>query len=235
MSESIPRRVESPNPTGQGSSAIDSSRLLAWVEPAIVTEFAPSPFDPAHARLTLDAAGRSADDHERFLRRWNGCYALHGALHLFGACAEPPNQSLDAWNRNDGWRASFGMLVEGCRFFAESAFGDQFGYREGRVVRLRALEARIEPVAATFSQWLESVLLDPHRWISVDLFEDAVRRHGSLPFGGHFGPPPAWTPSAAGLRADQVVVLPARDNMELRGAASIFASSNTRPAFGRSR
>ncbi len=235
MNDSIPRRVESPSSVGSASSGVDPSRLLAWVEPAIVSDFNPPPFDPSHARATLDAAGRSADDHTRFLSRWNGCYALNGALHLFGARPEPPNQSLDAWNRNDGWRASFGMLVEGCWFFAESAIGDQFGYRDGRVVRLRVLEARIEPVAATFSQWLESVLLDPHRWISIDVFEDAVRRHGPLPFGGHFGPPPTWVPSVGGLRGDQVVVLPARDNMELRGASSIFASSNTRPAFGRTR
>ncbi len=213
---------------------MDLDRLLAWVEPSIVAAFQPPPFDPACAQATLEAAGRSADDHARFLQRWNGCYALNGALHVFGARPEPPNQSLDAWNRNDGWREGFGMLVEGCWFFAESAFGDQFGYRDGKVVRLRMLDARIEPVAPNFAAWLEAAFLDPPRWLSLDLFDAAVRRLGALPFGGHFGPPPTW-PLGTPLRADALDVLPARDNLELRAASSIFSTTNTRPGGFRTR
>jgi hypothetical protein len=234
MTNPISRRAVTPNHGLGAATSMDSTRLLAWVEPSIVAEFVPPRFDAACARATLDAAGRSADDHARFLDRWNGCYAFGGALHVLGARPEPPNQSLDAWNRPDGWREAFGLLVEPCWFFAESAFGDQFGYRDGKVVRLRALEARVEPMASSFSQWLEAVFLDPQRWLSLDVFDAAVRRLGPLPFGGHFGPPPAWTQGSA-LRADQLDVLPARDNLELRGAASIFATSNTRPAFGRIR
>lgn len=234
MINPVPRRVVSPNQGLVASTAMDQSRLLTWVEPSIVAGFTPPPFDPACARATLDAAGRSADDHARFLQRWNGCYAFDGALHVLGARPEPPNQSLDAWNRADGWRQAFGLLIEYCWFFAETAFGDQFGYRDGKVVRLRVLEARIEPVATNFSEWIEAVFLDPHRWLSIDLFEAAVRRLGPLPFGGHFSPPPTWT-QGSGLHAEHLDVMPARDNLELRGAASIFASTVTRPAFGRVR
>lgn len=204
--------------------------LLTWIEPLIVPGFDPPPFDPQQARATLAAAGRSAEDHERFLARWNGCYALTGALHVFGARPDPPNQSLDAWNRHDGWRAAFGALVEGVTFFAENAFGDQFGYRDGKVVRLRVFEGRIERMAPDFAEWLTLVSVEPARFLATDLFEQCVRRLGPLPLGGHFAPPPTWVPSTS-LRVDQMTVLPSRDNMELRGAASMVSIS-TAPRAG---
>lgn len=234
MSNLSARGVVSPNRGLLPSTSMDLTRLFAWVEPSIVAAFSPPPFDAICAQATLAAAGRSHDDHGAFLQRWNGAYAFDGALHILGARTEPPNQSLDAWNRPDGWRQSFGLLVEPCWFFAETAFGDQFGYRDGKVVRLRVYEARVEPMASSFAEWVEQVVLDPQRWLSLDVFEGAVRRLGPLPFGGHFGPPPTWT-QGSNLRADQLDVMPSRDNLELRGAASIFATTNTRPAFGRPR
>jgi hypothetical protein len=209
-------------------------RLLRWVEPSIVAGFEAPAFDAAHVRTTLEHAGRSAQEHQRFLERWNGCYALNGALHLFGARADLPNQSLDRWNAPDGWRQSFGMLVETCWFFAENAFGDQFAYRDNKVWRLRVIDARFEPMATSFSEWLEATLLDPARWLSLDLFDACVRRLGPLPFGGHFGVPPTWA-APTPLRAELFDVLPARDNLELRAAASIFSATATRPGGFRPR
>ncbi|MEZ4393451.1 MAG: SMI1/KNR4 family protein [Polyangiales bacterium] len=201
-------------------------RLLGWIEPLVSTGFSTSPFEPEHAQATLQAAAGSAAEHERFLRRWNGCYALGGALHIFGACASPPNQSLDAWNRPDGWRSGFGPILDGVWFFAENAFGDQFAYRQRKVVRLRVFEARIEPIAASFSEWLGLVAMEPARFLATDLFEQCVRHHGPLPFGGHFAPPPTWHPTLE-LEVDEISVLPARDNMELRAAASMHSPTLT--------
>lgn len=195
-------------------------RLLEWIDPLVSPGFTPAPFDPARVQATRLAADPSADDHERLLQRWNGCYALGGALHLFGACEVPPNQSLDAWNRADGWRQGFGPILEGVWFFAENAFGDQFGYRHKKVVRLRVFEGRLEPIAASFSEWLGLVVTEPARFLATELFEQCVRAHGPLPFGGHFAPPPTWHPSIP-LRVDEISVLPARDNMELRAVAAM--------------
>lgn len=202
-------------------------RLLQWIEPLVVPGFDAPAYDPQHARTTLAAASeKSAADHERFLARWNGCYALDGALHILGAREAPPNQSLDAWNRPDGWRAAFGAVVDGVCFFAENAFGDQFGYRNKKVVRLRVFEGRLEPIAADFAEWLGLVSVEPARFLATDLFEQCVRRLGPLPLGGHFAPPPTWAPSTA-LRVDQMAVLPSRDNLELRGAASMVSVAST--------
>lgn len=199
---------------------MDLQRLLAWVEPTIVPGHAVPPFDPSAAAATMAAAGRSADDHAAFLRRWNGCYALRGALHLLGARDDVPNQSLDAWNRPDGWRQSFGMLIEGVSFFADSGLGDQFGYRDGKVVRLRVLDARVERMASSFGEWLELIFVEPGRYLSMDLFDAAVARLGPLPPGGHFAPAPTHSPGEP-INPRELEVMPCRDNLELRGASSM--------------
>lgn len=206
---------------------MDLQRLLAWVEPTIVPGGDAPPFDPAEARATMTAAGRSAEDHARFLQRWNGCYAMQGALHLLGARGDAPNQSLDAWNRPDGWRQSFGLLIDGVTFFADTGLGDQFGYRDGKVVRLRALDARLERMASSFGEWLELVFVEPARYLSLDLFEACVARLGPLPPGGHFAPPPTHAPGDPVI-AGALEVMPCRDNLELRGAASMVVRGSTR-------
>lgn len=207
---------------------MELEKLLAWVEPTIVPGHVAPPFDPGAARATMAAAGRSADDHARFLQRWNGAYALQGALHLFGARDDLPNQSLDAWNRPDGWTQSFGLLLDGVTFFADSGLGDQFGYRDGKVVRLRTLDARVERMASSFREWLEYVFVEPARYLSMDLFDACVARLGPLPPGGHFAPPPTHAPGDA-IAARDMEVMPCRDNLELRGAASMVVRGSKIP------
>lgn len=207
---------------------MDLQKLLAWVEPTIVPGHAAPPFENAAATATLKAAGRSAEDHHRFLYRWNGCYALHGALHFFGARSDVPNQSLDLWNRPDGWRQSFGLLLDGVTFFADSGLGDQFGYRDGKVVRLRVLDAKVERLASSFGEWLEMLFVEPNRYLSMDLFGACVARLGPLPTGGHFAPPPTYSPGDA-VDASQMEVMPCRDNLELRGAASMVVRGSKVP------
>jgi hypothetical protein len=209
---------------------MDLEKLLAWVEPTIVHGQSGPPFDASEARATMLAAGRSAEDHTRFLHRWNGCYALQGALHLLGARGDVPNQSLHAWNRADGWRQSFGMLIDGVTFFADSGLGDQFGYRDGKIVRLRTLEARVERMASSFAEWLELIFVEPTRYLSMDTFDACVARLGPLPPGGHFAPPPTHAPGDP-VVASELEIMPCRDNLELRGAASmVVRGSRVSPA-----
>ncbi|MDB4927575.1 MAG: hypothetical protein JWM10_59 [Myxococcaceae bacterium] len=207
---------------------MDLQKLLAWVEPTIVPGHVAPGFDVDAARATMAAAGRSAGDHTKFLRRWNGCYALQGALHLLGARNDLPNQSLDEWNRPHGWRQSFGMLIEGVTFFADSGLGDQFGYRDGKVVRLRVLDARVERMASSFEEWLELVFVEPGRFLSMELFDAAVARLGPLPPGGHFAPPATHAPGDP-IVARELEVMPCRDNLELRGAASMVVRGSRIP------
>lgn len=207
---------------------MDTEALIRWAAASMDARFTPPAYDAACAATTLRHAGRSAEPHGRFLQRWNGAYALDGALHVFGALHEPPNQSLDLWNLPSGWRQGFGIVLEGLWFFAEDAFGNQFAYRDEKVVRLRIHDARVEPVAPDFVGWLEAVLLDPQRWLALDVFNACVRTHGPLPPGGHFGLKPGAEASRT-MRPDALEVLPARDNLELRAASWTFGTTRSAP------
>jgi hypothetical protein len=190
--------------------------LLRFVEPYLDQDFRPPPYDSTIAAMALAAAGRSQDFHQGILQRRNGFYAFSGLLHVFGACSSPPNHSLLSWNDlRDGWRKSWGPVTEGCFFFAQTAFGDQFGYRGGKVVRLRALEGRIDAAEASFEEWLKTVFLDPDFALDKRLFDACVRAHGPLPHGGHFAPAMPYDPNAPLVPATMQVV-PTRDSMETK-------------------
>jgi hypothetical protein len=197
---------------------MDIEPLIHWMEPLVDTTFVAPRFDPAIADEALPSAGRGEVAHRRLLAQWNGFYALGGLLHVFGACDAPPNHSLRAWNRLDGWRAAWGRQTEGLTFFAEDAFGDQFAYRNGKVVRFRALVGGIAAMQSTIDEWLEAVLLDPGYMLHQRVFDECVRRYGPLPRGGHFVP-------IGPVGEDQVIdpancqVMPARDSMEMKAAA----------------
>jgi hypothetical protein len=106
--------------------------------------------------------------------------------------------------------------LDGVFFFAETGFGDQFGYQHGKVVCLRSSDLRMERCASNFAEWLEDVFLDPTRWLGSELFDACVARLGALPRGGHFAPIPPWT-AGSPRSAAQMEVVPARDSMEMKG------------------
>lgn len=202
--------------TRRGVLPMPIQALLKFVEPYLDQDFRPPVFDSTIAATVLSGAGRSRDAHTAMLQWRNGFYAFNGLLHVLGACDTPPNHSLLAWNdMNTGWRKSWGALTEGCTFFAQTAFGDQFGYRGGKVVRLRALEGRVDAESASFEEWLQSVVLDPDFALDKRLFDACVRVHGALPHGGHFAPAMPYNPNLP-LDLATMQIVPTRDSMETK-------------------
>jgi hypothetical protein len=196
--------------------AMDNAALFRFIEPYIDKDFAPPPFDPTIAATVLPAAGRSQLLHEQLLQWRNGFFAFEGLLHVLGACGSPPNHSIFSWNDRSGWRRTWGPLTEGCVFFAQTAFGDQFAYRGGKVVRLRAFEGRVDAMAASLEEWIQSAILDPDFALDRRLFEACVKVHGPLPRGGHFAPTMPYDP-AQPLDPSSMQVVPTRDAMEMKG------------------
>jgi hypothetical protein len=144
-----------------------------------------------------------------------GIILSEGLLHVLGACSSPPNHSILAWNDTAGWRRSWGAIPDGCVFFAQTAFGDQFGYRGGKIVRFRALEGRVDAMHANLEEWLQAVVLDPEFSLDKRLFDACVRAHGPLPHGGHFAPV-AGHDVHAPLDPVKMHVVPTRDSLETK-------------------
>ena len=118
------------------------------------------------------------------------------------------------------WRHAWGRLTDGLTFFAQDAFGDQFAYRAGKIVRFRALASGIVALYASLEEWLEAIILDVDHVLDRKLFAGCVQRLGPLPAGHHFCP---TVPLAAGEPLDPAVfgVFPARVAMERK---SVMAS-----------
>jgi hypothetical protein len=218
---------------------MDLDALLRFLDPYLDQDFRPPAYDPAIASAVLGGAGRSQGLHERLLQRHNGFYAFGGLLHVLGACAAPPNHALPVWNDASGWRHAWGYALDGCTFFAQSAFGDQFGYRGGKIIRFRALEGRVDVMHAGLEEWLEAVILDPEFSLDKRLFDACVRALGPLPHGGHFAPLESQSPEAP-LDPSRMQVIPTRDSLEIKAAHVKNGTSPRRrtsnmPAFERPR
>jgi hypothetical protein len=201
---------------------MDFDQLMVWMEPSIDAGYEAPAFDADVAREFIAAAGRSEGDHVKLLRRWNGFYALGGLLHVLGACVAPPNHSLREWNDPAGWRSAWGLRADGLAFFAQDAFGDQFAYRGGKVVRFRVATGTVDPLHATLREWIEAVLLEPDYVLPRKLFESCVQLHGPLPRGGHFAPVGPVSESELSDPARYRVV-PTRDNLEMRAVTASTA------------
>jgi len=198
---------------------VDVERVLPLILPLLDREFVPPAFDAVIAADVLSAAGMNEPSHTRLLQEWNGFYAFDGLLHVFGACSEPANHSLQAWNAADGWRLAWGRSTEGLTFFAEDAFGDQFAYRAGKIVRLRPLLGGIVVMQATLLEWIETLLLEPDRILHRKLFRECTDKLGPLPRGAHFVPS---VPLETGtpLNPEQSHAVPARDSMEMKAVSA---------------
>jgi hypothetical protein len=199
---------------------MELDRLFTWLEPWVDPGFQSPPYDAAVVTSVLaPTAGRSEATHGKLLQRWNGFFALGGLLHVLGACEQPVNHSLAAWNRPDGWRGAWGRWTEGLTFFAHDAFGDQFAYRQGKVVRFRATSGRVEAMYASIEEWLEGVTLEPEYLLNSRAFEACVKIHGRLPYGGQFVPT-AQVIDGEPPEPERVQIVPARDAMEMMAVAA---------------
>lgn len=204
-------------------------RLLAKVDPM----FEVPQFDPAH----LPAGFPLHASHKALLKRRNGGYFWGGALHIFGACAEPETHSLSRWNADDLWRQNFGDSASGLFFFAEDAFGDQFALdSKGKVFIFRAENGQVEELADDFEQWLLMAVHTPDELLGRPTFARWASSNGRLPYGHQLQayPPFLFSDSDDEVELDAVEAL---DNMNFHAAiaqqlASIPEGARVRIEFG---
>lgn len=150
-------------------------RLLAKYDPL----FKPAAFD----EKALPEGMALHKTHKQLLQKRNGGYFYGGALHIFGACAEPEFHSLKAWNFEDTWRAPYADAAKGLFFFAEDAFGNQFAYDGTKVVRFDVEEGAVDELADDFDQWLLIAVEAPDELLHRPRVAAWAKAHGHLPHG----------------------------------------------------
>lgn len=185
-------------------------RLLAKVDPLFRA--------PAFDEKSLPAGFTLGKGHKQLLQRRNGGYFYGGALHIFGACSEPASHSLKAWNDPDVWRGTFGEATGDLTFFAENAFGDQFGLApDGKVFQFLAEPADYEEVADDFDTWLLIAVEAPDELLSRPTVAAWVAKHGHLPHGSQLQayPPFMFTESDSEVQLEAVEAV---ENMQWHAA-----------------
>ena len=150
----------------------------------------------------------------------NGCLAYRGALHVRGACLDPPWHSLrSAIAGPQSFTTLYPDLPAGSVAFAEDAFGDQFLLREDRVWHLTAETGEIAEVAPSVEEFFDALLVD----VAGVLGYEPIRAVGLV--GGELGagrlisayPPFVMDAGEAG-RSFRAV-----DALEVRAALAAFA------------
>jgi len=126
-------------------------------------------------------AGKHADDLIALLRRHNGFYAFANALHVFPAGTTLFGYGLTEWNSLGLWRYTYGDMADGCLFFAENLFGDQYVIREDQFFWFDHETGSLEPVSDTLTGWAKAILDDL----------DAVGYSVALKLQGEYGDIPA--------------------------------------------
>lgn len=102
---------------------------------------------------------RSLPDGIQGLLRENNGFILHdGAFHLRGVCDHPNWHSLrHAWTGDHSFSRLYATVTTSDIPFAEDAFGDQFLWRDGRVLRLFSETGLLDQVAKSLGEFLHQI------------------------------------------------------------------------------
>ena len=144
---------------------------------------------PADAKRLKSAFGsESADALLKLLGLKNGFYAFESALHVLSCDGNSQEYDVVRWNSADLWRNEYADMAEGCVFFAEDVFGNQFCLRGRQVFTFDAETGALELVTDGMDAWAERILTDYDLWTGHRLARDWQEIHGAIPIGARLVP-----------------------------------------------
>src|SRR6266498_544226 len=149
-------------------------KLISIASPAICDEL------PQISRELRSQASGVLDQLVELLYHKNGFFAFESALHLFPVCSRKSYVDVESWNRADSWRRLYGEAISGYVFFAEDAFGEQFGVGAEGVVRFDAETGSVKEHSSNLEQWAETVLDDYEYETGYPLAKEWQAQHGPL-------------------------------------------------------
>lgn len=121
------------------------------------------------------------DDFFRLVARKNGFYAFEGALHLFPSAKEGC-MPVRLWNSSELWRYTYnGLFSSEIHFFAEDAFGCQFGASGDAVYFLNAETGYLKMHSQCLEEWAEKLLKDYAVETGYPLAHEWQVKNGRIP------------------------------------------------------
>ena len=122
------------------------------------------------------------DELVEIYRHRNGFVAFEQALQVFPVGGGSAMLDVLWWNSPDVWRSSYGDMTDGCFFFAQNIFGDQFCIKGDTIHEFNCETGDCEEIATAFETWSRVVLEDYFAVTGYPLAHDWQIRHGNLAF-----------------------------------------------------
>jgi hypothetical protein len=171
-----------------------------------------------HEEQLVEPFGTIGTELLELLRCKNGFYAFESALHVIPLGSSPDHLNLAVWNDPQTWRGDYGDLIPmGILFFAEDAYGNQFGIMSEGVVLFYAEFAEIEPVAKSIREWGEVVLADWRGFSGYELAHAWQIQHRPLAEGERLVPKVPFVIGGK-YELDNLYAAPVIDAMRFRGS-----------------
>jgi hypothetical protein len=131
----------------------------------------------------FDSFGQRAEELLSMLRLKNGFYAFESALHVFPAAHFEGEMTLSQWNSPGLWRHEYQDLAEGCLFFAEDIFGNQFCIRDGQIGSFDAETGVVDHLTGTLEEWAGLILKDYDLHTAYRVAHHWQKEHGPVSIG----------------------------------------------------
>ncbi|MFH8988918.1 SMI1/KNR4 family protein [Streptomyces sp. NPDC017940] len=141
------------------------------------------PLASAGANKPDRASGRLGGELTELLQCANGFYAFESALHVYPACSGSGVLSQEDWNDAQLWRAGYGGMADGYLFFAEDAFGGQFGIKGETIFAFDPETGEVSPFAASLEEWASRLLADFEVETGFPLMHEWQSQKGQLQQG----------------------------------------------------
>lgn len=153
----------------------------------------------------------------QLLLQKNGFLAFESSLHIFPCGTGQTPMSLEAWNDPGLWRSAYPDLPQSLVFFAEDAFGSQFGIQGHCVVSFDPETGELASLAADLDDWAATVLKEYEVLTGYPLGHAWQEEHGALPEGQRLVPKVPFVLGGE-FSVDNLHALDAVQGMKLRGS-----------------
>ncbi len=158
----------------------------------------------------------STEGLEALYRDFNGGYFWNRALLIRSVVAdESAPLTLAHWNRSELWKGLYLGRCDDITFFAEDAFGIQFGVRRGCVVQFDPETAEVDELASSVEGWMLMVMKDPDCYTGAPVLAQWEDRGRTILPGCRLIPRQLFV-LGGDYRADNMLCKPDVEGMRIR-------------------
>ena len=148
----------------------------------------PLGYPTAHIPSILtNQTGPRMTELAQLLATRNGFLAFDGALHVLPIGHVDQGYDLTRWNSHTLWRNMYDN-VQGCLFFAEDIFGEQFCIVDDQICRFDPETGEYDLMAESLEEWAYYMLDDFITETGYPIVQAWQTHHGALPHGQRLVP-----------------------------------------------